>query len=66
MPVADTDDVWQYYPVLDVGEGGVGGVEAHFAVSELGPWFWRRGSDVGVVQMGGGVEYEPRQGKSRD
>ena len=36
----DTVDVWQYYPVLDVGEGGVGGVEAHFALSELVAWFW--------------------------
>ena len=35
----DTDDVWQNYPVLNVGEGGVGGVDAHFAVSELDPWF---------------------------
>ena len=35
MTVADTDDVWQYYPVLDVGEGGGGGVAAHFVVSEL-------------------------------
>ena len=35
MPVLDTDGVWQYYPVLDVGEGGIGGVGAHGTAAEL-------------------------------
>ena len=62
----DIDDVWQNYPVLNVGEGGVGGVDAHFAVSELDPCFWAqrarrgRGSDGGRCRVGVKARKEPR------